>query len=100
LDFEELYHLGHIDVMASELLSKILETYNLKYVMLVNCSPDVGVEYFVDDREFMRKFNEAQGWQEEERVIEEYALSRGASAVVELFDGYEWAAALIFPSEE
>jgi hypothetical protein len=30
------------------------------------------------------------------KVIMEYAIKRGAGAVVELFDGYEYAWALVF----
>jgi hypothetical protein len=100
LDFSDLYSLGHIDVLAAELLAQILDAYGVKYELLVNCSPDVGVTYYVYDLEFMRKFDEAQGWQEEEKVIEEYARKKGATAIVELFDGYEWAAAIIVSGEE
>jgi hypothetical protein len=100
LNFEELYSLGHIDITASELLGRILDAYNLDYKLLVNCSPDVGVDYFIDDREFIRKFSEAQGWEEEEKVIEEYAVKQKAIAIVELYDGYEWAAALIYSTPD
>jgi hypothetical protein len=100
LDFSDLYSLGHINVLAAELLESILDTYNLSYQLLVNCSPDTGVTYYVEDFDFMREFDRAQGWQEEERVIEEYARKRNAVAVVELFDGYEWAAAIILGEEE
>jgi hypothetical protein len=96
LDFEELYRLGHINITASKLLSRILDAYNLRYTMLVNCSPDVGCEYFVDDEEFVEEFKGAQGWKEEEEVIEDYAIKQKARAIVELYDGYEWAAALIY----
>jgi len=95
IDLQDLYRLGHIDVVASELLKKILETYNLEYVMLVNCSPDVGCEYFVDDDEFKKAFDEAWSWLEEAAVVGEYAKRREAKAVVLLYDGYEWAYALV-----
>jgi hypothetical protein len=96
LDFSELYRLGHIDVLATELLKKILDAYNVEYEILLNFSPDTGVEYITNDKEFIRKFDEAQGWLEEERVIEEYARKKGATAIVVLFDGYEWSAAIIY----
>ena len=100
LDFSDLYKLGHIDILAAELLERILDAYNLNYQLLVNCSPDVGVAYYIEDYNFMREFDRAQGWQEEERVIEEYARKKGATAIVELFDGYEWAAAIIIGEGE
>jgi hypothetical protein len=96
IDLQGLYRLGHIDITAADLLHRILDAYNLDYELLVNCSPDVGCDYFVDDEEFKEEFSEAQGWQEDERVIEEYAIKRKAVAVVELFDGYEWAAAVVY----
>ena len=95
IDLQDLYTIAKPKVTAAELLQRILDAYNLNYELLVNCSPDSGVEYFVDDREFRKAFNNAAGWQEEERVVEEYAKKRGATAVVELFDGYERAYALI-----
>jgi hypothetical protein len=100
LDFEELYSLGHIDVQACKLLERILQTYNVKYEIVVNISPDVGVEYFTNDIDFIRKFEKAEGWWHEEiTAIREYAARRGARAVVELFDGYEVAYALVFGEE-
>jgi len=100
IDLQDLYNLGHIDIMAVDLLEKILDAYNLDYEILVNCNPDIGCEYAVDDNDFMRKFSEAQGRQEGRRVIEEYARKKGATAIVELFDGYETAFALIYGREE
>jgi crotonobetainyl-CoA:carnitine CoA-transferase CaiB-like acyl-CoA transferase len=100
LDFEELYRLGHIDVRACDLLQRILDTYNIKYELLANSSPDVGVEYLTDDVEFINAFEKAEYPSEIDKVIEEYATKKGAEAVVELFDGYEIAWAVVYPSEE
>lgn len=100
LDFDELYELGHIDVPAAELLQRILNAYNLKYQLLVNYSPDVGCDYFVDDEDFEKAFDRAHNWQEEDRLIEEYAKKKNAVAIVELFDGYEFAIALIYGVKE
>jgi hypothetical protein len=99
IDLTELYELGHIDMTAAKLLQKILDAYNLKYETILNYSPDVGVEYYMGDEKFKEEFSEAQGWQEEEKVIDEYAKQRGAIAIVWLFDGYESAYALIFGEE-
>jgi len=96
LDLSDLYELGHINITAAKLLERILEAYKVEYELLVNCSPDSGVEYFVGDKEFREAFNKAAGWREEEEVVDEYARERNAVAVVELFDGYEWAYALIY----
>ena len=81
---------------ASELLRRILDAYEAEYEVLVNCSPDVGVEYYTDDDEFKKAFGEVRSWLDEAVVVEEYAKKRKARAVVELFDGYEWAYALVF----
>jgi hypothetical protein len=101
IDFEELYSLGHIDIRACDLLQRILDAYNVKYEMLANSSPDTGVEYLTDDEDFISAFSRAYPVAGEvDRVIEEYASMRGAEAVVELFDGYELAWALIYPKED
>jgi hypothetical protein len=100
IDLQDLYHIGHIDITAAELLQRILDAYNVEYQVLVNCSPDVGVDYYIDDEEFKEAFSKAMGWQEERKVIEDYAIRKNAVAVVELFDGYEWSAALIYPSDD
>jgi len=97
VNLQDLYELGHIDVQAYKLLERILQTYNVKYEIVVNISPDVGAEYFVDDKDFIRKFEKAEGWWHEEvAALVDYAKRRKAVAIVELFDGYETAFALVY----
>jgi len=96
IDLEDLYKLGHIKIAAARLLDEILRTYNVEYELLVNCSPDIGDEFLVDDKDFIEKFKNALGWQEMKKVLKDYAKRRNAKAIVELFDGYESAYALIF----
>jgi len=101
LDFEELYSLGHINITASKLLQQILETYNVRYEIVVNISPDVGAEYFTNDLDFIRKFESAEGWWHEEvAALVDYAKRRNAVAIVELRDGYETAFALVYKGGE
>jgi hypothetical protein len=97
VNLQDLYELGHIDVQAYKLLERILQTYNVQYEVIVNISPDVGAEYFVSDLDFIRKFESAEGWWHEEvAALVDYAKRRKAVAIVELFDGYETAFALVY----
>jgi hypothetical protein len=82
-------------------LERILDAYNLNYEIIMNCSPDVGVEYFTNDIDFIKAFERADGWWHEEiTVINDYAKKRGATAIVELYDGYERAVAIILKEGE
>jgi len=96
IDLYDLYEIAKPKVTASELLRRILDAYKAEYELLANCSPDSGVEYYVDDDEFKKAFGETRSWFDEMAVVELYAKTRGARAAVLLFDGYEWAYALVF----
>ena len=86
-------------VSAAELLRRILDAYNINYQLLANCNPDACTEYYINDDEFIKALSEARNWFEEEVVVEEYARRRRARAAVLLYNGYEWAYALILRGE-
>jgi hypothetical protein len=102
INLVDIYSLGHLDVSASTILKTILELYNTKYELLMNESPDVGTEYHVDDKEFIDAIEEAymrHPIDAVNEVIMNYAQKKNATAVVELFDGYEHAFALLYEKE-
>ena len=95
IDFEKLYELGGISIRAIDLLKKILDTYKVDYELLVNLSPDVGVEYLTSDQKFIGEFERADV-DDLDDVVEKYAKRRKADAVVRLYDGYELAWAIVW----
>jgi hypothetical protein len=100
ISLDDLYSFGHLDMTATSILKNLLEIYNAKYELLANESPDTGTDYHVNDRKFIDAMEEAYmseyPLEAVEKVIKDYAVKRGAGAVVELFDGYEHAWALVF----
>jgi hypothetical protein len=103
INLSDLYGLGHLDVKASTILETILKLYNVSYKLLINESPDIGIEYLTNDNEFVNAMNEAYMSEYPAdsmlAVIMDYARKRDASAVIELYDGYEHAWALVFEEE-
>ena len=99
---DDLYGLGYPDMTAISILKTLLEIYNMNYEPLANESPDAGTDYYVNDKEFIDAMEEAylhDPIDGVKKVIKEYAQKRNAVAVVELYDGYEHAWALIFEKE-
>ena len=81
IDLSDLYVFNGPNVMAAEILGKILDMYEAKTIALVNDSPDGGVRSNV----------------EEERLEE--IIRGGQHMVISLFDGYEHAYAFVKPPE-
>jgi hypothetical protein len=97
IDLQELYYCGRPDVMASTILKTLLELYNINHIVLLNVSPDVGVEILVEDEELKKIVREAEDLNDLFERVTRYAEEIGAEGVVELFDGYERAFAVILP---
>jgi hypothetical protein len=104
IDLSDLYHYN-IQLSAAHLLDDILTKYeNLKKILIVNFSPDVGMEvYFSDlDRETESKIIDEI--EREEKLDDEFfikiAKRIGAEHIVYLLDGYEWAVAFIKQRQE
>jgi len=100
VDLSSLYEVAPTPkARACDLLKALLEAWGLKYRLLANMSPDIDVEFF--DEEFRRFYRAAErahvhGAVEEDDIVGAFAEREGAKAV-RLFDGYEWAYALVFP---
>ena len=92
IDLSDLYEIAIPDCPASELLAAILEKWGVKYELLVNCSPDAGDRFF--DEEFRQHYLR-ENEEDEEEVVREFA-ERKKAIPVRLFDGYEWAYAIVF----
>jgi hypothetical protein len=107
VDLEELYDaLGGPDEAPARLLQRIVEFYGGKLILLVNVSTDVGTEvYYATDDEVRVRFERLVGeafskwdgsntpecWEElEERLAKEFG-----AVIVELFDGYDFAIAVV-----
>jgi hypothetical protein len=102
ISFDDLYGLGYPDETAITILKTLLEIYNMNYELLANESPDTGTDYYVNDKEFIDAMEEAymrDPIDAVKAVIMDYAQKKNAIAVVELYDGYEHAWALIFEKE-
>jgi len=93
IDLSDLYEIAIPGCPASELLAAILKKWELKHRLLMNCSPDAGDHFF--DEEFRQHFGENKK-DDEEEVVRDFAKRKGATAV-RLYDGYEWAYAIVFP---
>jgi len=103
---DDLYSSGHLDMtdvptILPMILKDLLKIHNAKYELLMYYSPDTGTVYYTNDEKFIRAIEKARMSPEfpleaEEVAVLEYAAERGASAVVELVKGYEWALALVF----
>ena len=89
IDLSALHELSPPEVPASDILSAILDKWDLKHRLLMNCSPEERVVLNEEFAEFIKGRADS-----EEKMVEEFARRKGAIPV-KLFDGYEWAYALI-----
>lgn len=98
IDLEGLYTLGEgPDVVAAVVLEELLKLFRVgRYEVVYNYSPDVGGEVLVDDRKFAKDVREAEDYEGVVEAVRRYAERVGATAVVELFDGYESAYAVVW----
>jgi len=109
IDLQDLYDFEP-QTLASEMLEKILENYKYaEIVLLLNVSPDTGLEIFTDDKrlkhealrlndELERYYKELDNDAEvksEDEYIERLATITDADAIVELHDGYEYSVAFV-----
>jgi hypothetical protein len=104
IDLQDLYHYG-IQITAAHLLDEILTKYEgVKKILIVNFSPDVGMEiYFSDlDREVEKEIIEQIEREEEldDEFFIEIAKKISAEHVIYLLDGYEWAVAFVRQRQE
>ena len=98
IDLSVLYETKSPDCHAYELLKTILDMWGLKYTLLMNCNPAVESKFF--SSEFKEFYEEKEslivrGDIDEEDVVAKFADRKKAEAIV-LFDGFEWAYALIY----
>ena len=89
IDLRALHEISPPEVSAADILSAILDKWDFKYKILMNCSPEGIV---VLDEEFAEFIKGRAG--DEERMVEEFARLKRAIPV-KLYDGYEWAYAII-----
>ena len=100
IDLQDLYSFGHLDRTAARVLEEILEIYNVSnYVVVLNLSPDAGADVLVGDEEFKRDIKAAYYPEDFDRAVMKLAVKLGAEAIVELFDGYEIAFALLLSDD-
>jgi hypothetical protein len=97
INLEKLYEaVGSPNATAADVLHALLNAWGLEHEMLMNASPDVGDEIFSDDfADFAgveRRLNEEIT---DDELVKKYAEKVKAKAAVVLFDGYEWAYAII-----
>jgi len=104
IDLQDLYHYG-IQITAAHLLDEILSKYEgVKKILIVNFSPDVGMEiYYSDlDRETEKQIiNEIESAENlDDKFFIEIAKKISAEHIVYLLDGYEYAVGFIKQKEE
>jgi len=90
IDLSALHELSPPDFSAVDILSTILDKWGFKYKILMNCSFNEGRVIF--DEEFAKFIEDRMG--SEEEIVKEFA-ERKRGIAVKLFDGYEWAYAVI-----
>jgi len=104
IDLSDLYHYG-IQLTAAHLLDEILTKYeNLEKVLILNFSPDVGMEIYYSDldreteNEIVDKIKKAEELDDEFFI--KIARLLNAQHIIYLLDGYEWAVAFIKQRQE
>jgi len=104
IDLQDLYHYG-IQIRACDMLNEILVKYeNLEKVLILNFSPDVGMEICYSDidreteNEIVDKIKKAEELDDEFFI--KIARLLNAEHVIYLLDGYEWAVAFIKQRQE
>lgn len=93
LDLSAIYSLTP-ERPACEILSDILKNYrHTGVVLMINASPDVGIEYYSPDTSLVRVGKEirdlAESGEDWDKVVEKIARIVGSTVVIELSDGYE-----------
>jgi len=104
IDLSDLYGYG-IQITAAHLLDEILTKYeNLEKILIVNFSPDVGMEIYYSSLSRETEKQIVDEIEREEKLDDEFfikiAKRINAEHVIYLLDGYEWAVAFIKQREE
>jgi len=104
IDLQDLYHYG-IQLSAAHLLDEILTKYeNLERILILNFSPDVGMEVYYSDLDRETEKEIVEQIEREEKLDDEFfikiAKNIHAEHIIYLLDGYEWTVAFIKQKEE
>jgi hypothetical protein len=104
IDLQDLYGYG-IQLSAAHLLDEILTKYeNLERILIINFSPDVGMEIYYSSLSREREREIVEQIEREENLDDEFfieiAKMVGAEHVIYLLDGYEYAVAFIKQRQE